>query len=32
MQLVGVRTFQIAVDDAIYVEGLHSTVFFSHCD
>jgi hypothetical protein len=32
MQIVGVRPFQIAVDDAINVQGMHSTVLFSHCD
>jgi len=32
MQLVGVRAFRIAVDDAIYVEGMHNIVFFCHCD
>jgi hypothetical protein len=31
-QLVGVTPFQIAVDDAIYVQGMHKTVFFCHCD
>ena len=32
MQRTGVRPFQIVVDGAIYVEGMHNTVFFSYCD
>jgi len=32
MQLVGVRPFQTAVDDAIYVQGMLNTVFYPHCD